>query len=68
MMTDPASAIRHEVGQLVEIQIQAFKQESRLSPSQLTDYHNRSEQITRLYRELDQIARARLDFGSVRAS
>jgi hypothetical protein len=68
MMTDPASAIRSEVHQLVELQIQTFRQESSLTPSQLLDYHNRSDQISRLYRELDQIARMRLDFGSVRAS
>lgn len=68
MMTDPASAIRREVDQLVELQIQTFKQESHLSPSQMLDYHGRSDQISRLYRELDAIARMRIDFGSVRAS
>ncbi len=68
MMTDPASGIRREVDQLVERQIQTFKQESGLTQSQLLDYHDRSDQITRLYRELDQIARVRLDLGSVRAS
>ncbi|PYV99391.1 MAG: hypothetical protein DMG89_07810 [Acidobacteria bacterium] len=68
MMTDPASAIRSEVDQLVELQIQTFKQESRLLPSQLLDYHDRSDQISRLYRELDDLARMRLDIVSVRAS
>jgi hypothetical protein len=68
MMTDPATAIRREVNQLVELQIEAFNQESSLTPSQLSDYHSRSHKITKLYRELDTIARMQFDFGSVRAS
>ena len=68
MTTDPAPAIRREVDQLVELQIQTFKQEPPLSPSQLVQYHGRSDQISKLYRELDDIARMRIDFGSVRAS
>jgi len=68
MMTDQATAIRREVNQLVELQIEAFKQESSLTLSQLSDYHSRSHKITRLYRELDTIARMQLDLVSVRAS
>ncbi len=68
MMTDPASAIRREVHHLVEIQIESFKQDSSLTASQLLAYHGRSDEITRLYSELDVIAKRQLDISSVRAS
>lgn len=68
MMTDPASAIRHEASQLVELPIEALRQEGRLSESALIEYHARSEKITELYREIDRVVRARFDWRSVRAS
>jgi len=68
MMTDPASAIRREVFQLVELQIEALRQEGRLSDSALIEYHARSEKITELYHEIDRVVRARFDSRSVRAS
>lgn len=68
MMTDPASAIRREVFQLIELQIETLRQEGRLSDTSLSEYHTRSEKITELYREIDQVVRARFDWRSVRAS
>ena len=68
MMTDPASAIRREVNQLVGLQIETFKQESSLTQSQLREYHDRSDVITRLYGELDAITRMQLSISSVRVS
>lgn len=67
-MTDPASAIRREVFQLVELQIEALRQEGRLSDSALIEYHTRSEKITELYCEIDRVFRACFDWRSVRAS
>jgi hypothetical protein len=60
-MTDPAPAIRHEVQELIQLQIDTLKLESSLTPSQLWEYHSRSQRINALYRELDQIGRERLD-------
>jgi hypothetical protein len=58
MMTDPASAIKHEVHQLVDLQIQTLRQPSFLTTSDLLDYRVRSKKLTVLYQELDQIRRA----------
>ena len=58
MMTDPTSAIKREVHQLVDLQIQTLRQPSCLSTSDLFDYCVRSKKLTVLYQELDQIRRA----------
>jgi predicted solute-binding protein len=58
MMTDPASAIKCEVHQLVDLQIQTLRQPSCLTTSDLLDYRVRSKKLTVLYQELDQIRRA----------
>ncbi len=55
MVTDPASGIKHEVQQLIQLQIDTLRLESSLTSSQLWEYHSRSHRITALYRELDQI-------------
>ena len=68
MMTDPASAIKRQASQLIELQIDTLRQDGRLADSDLADYHTRSEEISQLYRELDRIARARIEFRSARAS
>jgi hypothetical protein len=68
MITDPATAIKREVFQLVELQIETLRQEGSLSDSVLNDYHARSEKITELYHEIDRVVRARFDWRSVRAS
>ena len=68
MMTDSASAIKHEVHQLVDRQIEALRQPSGLTTSDLSDYRVRSEKITKLYRELDQMRRANFKRPLRRAS
>jgi len=58
MMTDPASAIKREVHQLVDLQIETLRQPSSLNASDLLDYRVRSKKLTALYQELDQIRKA----------
>jgi hypothetical protein len=60
MMTDPTSAIKREVHQLVDLQIETLRQPSNLTASELVDYRVRSKKITVLYHELDQLQRASL--------
>jgi len=43
MMTDPATAIKREVLQLVDRQIETLRHEGRMTDSALADYHTRSE-------------------------
>ena len=62
MMTDPAFAIKRQVESLVTIQIETLRKQSSLSSSDLDDYHLRSEQISALYRQLDDIQRERFHF------
>ena len=68
MVTDPASAITHEVQQLIQQQIDILRLESTLTPSQLWEYHSRSQRITTLYKELDQIRRDRIRYELKAAS
>jgi hypothetical protein len=68
MMTDPASATKREVLQLIELQIETLRREGRLTESDLEQYRARSSEISRLYRELDRIGRTRFELGSTRAS
>lgn len=56
MMTTPASAIRDEVWELIDIQIETFGQPSRLTPSELAECHYRAERIKQLGQELDRIS------------
>jgi hypothetical protein len=58
MMTDPTSAIKREVHQLVDLQIQTLRRPSSLTTSDLLHYRVRSKKLTVLYQELDQIRRA----------
>jgi hypothetical protein len=58
MMTTPASAIREEVWELIDDQIEAFGRASRLTPSELSECHCRAERIKQLGQELDRIGRA----------
>jgi hypothetical protein len=57
-MTDPASAIKHEVHQLVDLQIETLRQSSSLTTSDLLDYRVRSQKIGVLYQKSDQMRRA----------
>ena len=68
MMTDPATAIKHEVLQLVELQIETLRREERLTECDLEQYRARSGRISCLYQELDRIGRARFEWQSERAS
>lgn len=68
MTTDPASAIKRQAFQLIELQIDTLRQDGTLTDSDLADYHTRSEKISQLYGELDRIARARVEFRPPRAS
>ena len=58
MMTTPANAIRDEVWELIDDQIEAFRRPSRLTPSELSECHYRAERIRQLGQELDLIGRA----------
>jgi hypothetical protein len=68
MVPDPAFGIRHEVQQLIQLQIDTLRLESSLTSSQLWEYHSRSQRITPLYRELDQIGRDRIGYEFKTAS
>jgi hypothetical protein len=68
MMTDPASAIKREVHQLVDRQIATLRQASALTTSDLFDYRELSEKIGTLYRELDRTRRANFERPLPRAS
>jgi hypothetical protein len=54
-MTTPASAIRDEVWELIDIQIEAFGQPSRLTPSEISECHYRAERIKQLGQQLDRV-------------
>ena len=56
MMTIPANAIKQEVRQLIDAQIETFSQPSCLTSPQLREYHERFEKIRMLCQELDEIA------------
>jgi hypothetical protein len=56
--TIPATAIKHEIRELIEVQIEIFRQPSSLTPSQLSECHCRAERIKQLGQELDRIGRA----------
>ena len=68
MMTDPASGIKQEVLQLIELQIETLRRERRLTDSDLEQYRARSGEISRLYRELDRMGRTRVNWQFARAS
>jgi len=63
MITDPASAIKCEVLQLIDSQIETLRRDWSLNSSELLDYKARSERIRTLYGELDRI---RANMGRVK--
>ena len=66
-MTTSASAIRDEIRELIEVQIQTFGQPSRLTPSDLREFARRAERIKQLGQELERIGRTAIleeRFGS----
>jgi len=68
MMTDPASGIKREVLQLIELQIETLRRAGRLTDSDLEQYRARSGEISRLYLELDRMGRTRVNWQFARAS
>ena len=67
-MTDPAFAIKNEVQQLVDVQIDTLRKPALLTSTELDEYRSRSERITMLYRKLDLIVRKRFSFQSQTAA
>jgi hypothetical protein len=63
MMTDPASAIKNEVDQLIKLQIRTLRRESSLETTDLLDYSVRAQRIKTLYQELDRITRSRIQLA-----
>jgi hypothetical protein len=55
MMTTPATAIKDEVRVLIDVQIETFGQPAPLTPSQLREFHDRSDAIRMLCQELNRI-------------
>jgi len=53
-MTDPAAAIRFEVSQLIQLQIDTLSEPKSLTPPLLSEYHRRAERLRQLYGEIDQ--------------
>ena len=68
MMTDPASGIKREVLQLIELQIETLRREGRLTDSDLEQYRACSGESSRLYLELDRTGRTRVNWRFARAS
>ena len=64
MITDTASAIKREVLQLIDLQIEILRRDSPLNSSDLLDYSSRSKRIRSLYRR----GRAKFDLKFARAS
>jgi hypothetical protein len=60
MMTDPATAIKREVFQLIDLQIEILRRQGHLTDHDLDEYRMRSGEITRLYQEHDRIVRSRI--------
>ena len=55
MMTIPATAIKDEVRTLIDVQIETFGQPAPFAPSQLLEFHDRSDAIRMLCQELNRI-------------
>ena len=55
VMTTPAIAIKTEIRERIDLQIQVFGQPTQLTPFELADYRRRAERIKSLGRELDQL-------------
>jgi hypothetical protein len=68
VMTDPATAIKREVLQLVELQIETLRREGKLTDCDLEQYRARSGKVSQLYRKLDRIGRTWFEWRSERAS
>lgn len=56
-MTIPASAIRNEIRELIDVQIEVFGQHASLTSSELGECRHRAERIKLLGEELDRVGR-----------
>jgi hypothetical protein len=56
MMTTPATAIKNEIRQLINLHIEVFGRPSPLTPSELEECRRRAERIRLLGQELDRIS------------
>ena len=54
-MTSPATAIKTEIRELIDVQIQVFGQPSPLTPFDLEEFRRRAERIKSLGQKLDQV-------------
>jgi uncharacterized protein with von Willebrand factor type A (vWA) domain len=68
MMTDPAFAIKNQVQQLVDVQIDTLRKSSSLTSLELDEYRSRSERISALCEQLDPIVGRRFNGGSQTAA
>ena len=59
-MTTPANAIEYEINQLIQFQIETFRQRVPLNSFQLQEHHRRAEKIRNLSQELDRIGTLRV--------
>ncbi len=59
-MTIPASAIEEEIHQLIQFQIETFRQPVPLNSFQLQEHHCRSEMIRNLSQDLNRIGTRRV--------
>lgn len=57
MIPEPASAIKREVLQLIDLQVATLRQESSLDSSQLQKIYGLAKETPEALRELDQIGR-----------
>jgi len=57
MMTTPAIAIKNEIRELIQLQIEMFGQPHTLTSSELVTCSYRAERIKQLGEELDRIGR-----------
>ena len=62
-MRTPATAIKTEIRELIDLQIQVFGQPSPLTPFELEECRRRSEKIKSLGRQLDQLGIAARKVG-----
>jgi hypothetical protein len=56
MMTTPATAIKNEIRQLINLHIEVFGRPSPLTPFELEECRRRAERIRLLGQELDRIS------------
>lgn len=56
MVTTPANAIKDEIRELIEAQIETFGQPASLTPAELSECRCRAERIKLLGQELDRVA------------